>query len=220
MFSRLDWGFNTRYFPVSSFLKNSEDGTCSGEQEELLLNSPEWVMDPLLDSWMMGLPSYQLTACLQVTVGDLILVLHCLLSSHCFRFIFLFCFVLTSDIFSASISKCFVDVCRAKFSVTLQQRKRTRLSFLQAPFQNLSILQLRMFTTLYLSVQNGGVVCAQTSCPSTACRDPVLPPGECCPVCTGRCFHQGAEYESGSAFTSPSDPCLTCTCLVSLTFLA
>ncbi|XP_043980613.1 kielin/chordin-like protein [Gambusia affinis] len=60
---------------------------------------------------------------------------------------------------------------------------------------------------------NGGVVCAQTSCPSTACRDPVLPPGECCPVCTGRCFHQGAEYESGSAFTSPSDPCLTCTCL-------
>ncbi|XP_014900210.1 kielin/chordin-like protein [Poecilia latipinna] len=60
---------------------------------------------------------------------------------------------------------------------------------------------------------NGGVVCAQTSCPSTACRDPVMPPGECCPVCTGRCFHQGAEHESGSTFTSPSDPCSTCTCL-------
>uniref|UniRef100_A0A3B3VJK7 VWFC domain-containing protein n=1 Tax=Poecilia latipinna TaxID=48699 RepID=A0A3B3VJK7_9TELE len=47
----------------------------------------------------------------------------------------------------------------------------------------------------------------------TACRDPVMPPGECCPVCTGRCFHQGAEHESGSTFTSPSDPCSTCTCL-------
>uniref|UniRef100_A0A3B5N165 Kielin cysteine rich BMP regulator n=1 Tax=Xiphophorus couchianus TaxID=32473 RepID=A0A3B5N165_9TELE len=60
---------------------------------------------------------------------------------------------------------------------------------------------------------NGGVVCAQTSCPSTTCRNPVMPPGECCPVCTGRCFHQGAEHESGSTFTSPSDPCSTCTCL-------
>ncbi|MEQ2287677.1 hypothetical protein AMECASPLE_015108, partial [Ameca splendens] len=63
------------------------------------------------------------------------------------------------------------------------------------------------------SCLNGGVVCAKTSCPSIACRHPVTPPGKCCPVCTGRCFHQGAEHQSGSTFTSPSDPCSTCFCL-------
>ncbi|KAM4553451.1 kielin/chordin-like protein [Fundulus diaphanus] len=63
------------------------------------------------------------------------------------------------------------------------------------------------------SCLNGGVVCAQVSCPSIACRHPVMLPGECCPVCTGRCFHQGVEHQSGSTFTSPSDPCSTCSCL-------
>lgn len=63
------------------------------------------------------------------------------------------------------------------------------------------------------SCLNGGVVCAQESCPSTTCRHPVTLQGECCPVCTGRCFYQGLEYQSGSTFTSPSDPCSTCSCL-------
>ncbi|XP_034443111.1 kielin/chordin-like protein isoform X2 [Hippoglossus hippoglossus] len=63
------------------------------------------------------------------------------------------------------------------------------------------------------SCLNGGVVCARASCPSVACMRPVTPPGECCPVCTGICQHQGREYQSGSTFSSPSDPCSSCSCL-------
>ncbi|XP_044050662.1 kielin/chordin-like protein isoform X3 [Siniperca chuatsi] len=63
------------------------------------------------------------------------------------------------------------------------------------------------------SCLNGGVVCTHVSCPSVACVRPVTPPGECCPVCTGICHHQGKEYQSGSSFTSPSDPCSSCSCL-------
>ncbi|XP_041854067.1 kielin/chordin-like protein isoform X3 [Melanotaenia boesemani] len=63
------------------------------------------------------------------------------------------------------------------------------------------------------SCLNGGVVCAPASCPSVACRYAETLPGECCPVCTGKCLHRGQEHQSGSTFTSPSDPCSTCTCL-------
>ncbi|XP_035499032.2 kielin/chordin-like protein [Scophthalmus maximus] len=63
------------------------------------------------------------------------------------------------------------------------------------------------------SCLNGGVVCTRASCPSVACVRPVTPPGECCPVCTGVCLHQGKEYQSGSTFSSPSDPCSSCSCL-------
>ncbi|XP_047453521.1 kielin/chordin-like protein [Mugil cephalus] len=63
------------------------------------------------------------------------------------------------------------------------------------------------------SCLNGAVVCASISCPSVTCGRSVTPPGECCPVCTGTCFYQGREHQSGSTFTSPSDPCSSCTCL-------
>ncbi|XP_031149313.1 kielin/chordin-like protein [Sander lucioperca] len=63
------------------------------------------------------------------------------------------------------------------------------------------------------SCLNGGVVCTHVSCPSVACVRPVTPAGECCPVCTGICLHRGNEYQSGSSFTSPSDPCSSCSCL-------
>ncbi|XP_042352823.1 kielin/chordin-like protein [Plectropomus leopardus] len=63
------------------------------------------------------------------------------------------------------------------------------------------------------SCLNGAVVCAHVSCPSVSCLRPVTPPGECCPVCTGICLHQGKEYQSGSSFTSPADPCSSCSCL-------
>uniref|UniRef100_A0A3B4UL11 Kielin cysteine rich BMP regulator n=1 Tax=Seriola dumerili TaxID=41447 RepID=A0A3B4UL11_SERDU len=63
------------------------------------------------------------------------------------------------------------------------------------------------------SCLNGGVVCAHASCPGVACVRPVTPPGECCPLCTGICLHQGKEYQSGSTFSSPSDPCSSCSCL-------
>ncbi|KAM7414471.1 hypothetical protein PAMA_019340 [Pampus argenteus] len=63
------------------------------------------------------------------------------------------------------------------------------------------------------SCLNGGVVCIHVSCPSVACMHPVTPPGECCPICTGICLHHGKKYQSGVSFSSPSDPCSSCSCL-------
>ncbi|CAK6951146.1 kielin/chordin-like protein [Scomber scombrus] len=63
------------------------------------------------------------------------------------------------------------------------------------------------------SCLNGGVVCVHVSCTSVACVRPMTPPGDCCPICTGICLHQGKEYQSGSSFSSPSDPCSSCSCL-------
>ncbi|KAM3870584.1 LOW QUALITY PROTEIN: kielin/chordin-like protein [Diretmus argenteus] len=63
------------------------------------------------------------------------------------------------------------------------------------------------------SCLNGAVVCVSVSCPSVPCVRSVIPPGECCPVCTGVCLHQGKEYQSGSSFTPPTDRCSSCTCL-------
>ncbi|XP_061577935.1 kielin/chordin-like protein isoform X2 [Cololabis saira] len=63
------------------------------------------------------------------------------------------------------------------------------------------------------SCLNGGVVCSSPPCKSTTCKYPVTTPGECCPVCTGKCLHEGEEHPSGSTFTPLSDPCSTCSCL-------
>uniref|UniRef100_W5NEV9 Kielin cysteine rich BMP regulator n=1 Tax=Lepisosteus oculatus TaxID=7918 RepID=W5NEV9_LEPOC len=60
---------------------------------------------------------------------------------------------------------------------------------------------------------NGGVTCVPVTCPSVFCRNPVTPPGECCPVCTGICHYLGQLYESGTIFDSPTDVCSKCTCL-------
>ncbi|XP_028287666.1 kielin/chordin-like protein isoform X2 [Parambassis ranga] len=65
----------------------------------------------------------------------------------------------------------------------------------------------------HCSCLNGHVVCGSASCPRVSCEHPVTPPGQCCPVCTGACFHEGQEYQSGSTFTPSSDPCSSCTCL-------
>uniref|UniRef100_A0A3P9LNU4 VWFC domain-containing protein n=1 Tax=Oryzias latipes TaxID=8090 RepID=A0A3P9LNU4_ORYLA len=65
----------------------------------------------------------------------------------------------------------------------------------------------------------GDVICSKLFCNSD-CSHPYKPPGQCCgecqqccPVCTGRCLHQGEEHPSGSTFTSPSDPCSACSCM-------
>ncbi|KAG7259540.1 hypothetical protein CRUP_007621 [Coryphaenoides rupestris] len=63
------------------------------------------------------------------------------------------------------------------------------------------------------SCLNGGVVCVARSCPAVSCRRPVRPPGECCPVCSGVCQHEGREPRSGSTFSPAHDPCSSCTCL-------
>ncbi|KAL0968355.1 hypothetical protein UPYG_G00265780 [Umbra pygmaea] len=60
---------------------------------------------------------------------------------------------------------------------------------------------------------NGGVVCVAGSCPPLVCERPVVPPGECCPICTGVCLYQGEEYQSGTSFTPQTDPCSTCKCV-------
>ncbi|KAM6960594.1 kielin/chordin-like protein [Aplochiton taeniatus] len=63
------------------------------------------------------------------------------------------------------------------------------------------------------SCLNGGVVCVSPQCPAVTCARPVTPLGQCCPVCTGACLHQGEEHPSGAFFTTSSDPCSSCTCL-------
>ncbi|XP_029499285.1 kielin/chordin-like protein [Oncorhynchus nerka] len=60
---------------------------------------------------------------------------------------------------------------------------------------------------------NGGVVCVSGPCPPVVCARPVVPPGECCPICRGVCLYQGEEFQSGASFTPPIDPCSTCSCL-------
>uniref|UniRef100_H3DPF7 Kielin cysteine rich BMP regulator n=1 Tax=Tetraodon nigroviridis TaxID=99883 RepID=H3DPF7_TETNG len=63
------------------------------------------------------------------------------------------------------------------------------------------------------SCSSGSVVCSRLSCPSVACVNPVTLPEDCCPRCTGVCRHLGTEYQSGTTFASPSDPCSSCSCL-------
>ncbi|XP_035381615.1 kielin/chordin-like protein isoform X1 [Electrophorus electricus] len=65
----------------------------------------------------------------------------------------------------------------------------------------------------HCTCQNGDVSCDSRSCPEVSCGSPVIPAGECCPVCTGVCEHLGERYESGSTFTSANDPCSSCICL-------
>ncbi|KAJ7329303.1 hypothetical protein JRQ81_015477, partial [Phrynocephalus forsythii] len=60
---------------------------------------------------------------------------------------------------------------------------------------------------------NGTVTCSPAPCPPATCKNPVTPPGQCCPKCTGACRYHGHLYKSGEAFTPPQDPCRACTCL-------
>nr|XP_033814726.1 kielin/chordin-like protein isoform X1 [Geotrypetes seraphini] len=60
---------------------------------------------------------------------------------------------------------------------------------------------------------NGGVTCVPVTCQPVSCQHPIIPPGECCPFCTGVCGYSGQVYESGAVFDSPGDGCTKCTCL-------
>ncbi|KAK7892159.1 hypothetical protein WMY93_024122 [Mugilogobius chulae] len=60
---------------------------------------------------------------------------------------------------------------------------------------------------------SGAVACTQVPCAIVTCRHLVVPPGECCPVCTGDCVHEGRKHLHGSMFSPSSDPCTTCSCL-------
>lgn len=66
-------------------------------------------------------------------------------------------------------------------------------------------------------------------CPPTACDDPILSPGDCCPRChndpcaplpssntSGQpCTYAGRLYDSGSHWNDPYDKCTACNCKVS-----
>ncbi|XP_039224021.1 kielin/chordin-like protein isoform X1 [Crotalus tigris] len=58
----------------------------------------------------------------------------------------------------------------------------------------------------------GTVKCSPTPCPPAPCQEPITPPGQCCPQCTGACRYQGQLYKSGEVFTSPQDACHKCIC--------
>ncbi|XP_078582340.1 kielin/chordin-like protein isoform X1 [Branchiostoma floridae x Branchiostoma japonicum] len=59
--------------------------------------------------------------------------------------------------------------------------------------------------------QNGDINCQTVRCAATPCANPIVPPGECCPVC-GECTYDGQTYPSGETFVAPRNPCLRCTC--------
>ncbi|TTN17667.1 Kielin/chordin-like protein [Bagarius yarrelli] len=59
--------------------------------------------------------------------------------------------------------------------------------------------------------REGTVTCEKRHCPQVTCRFPVQ--SDCCQSCNGVCDHMGRDYDSGSTFTPPNDPCSLCTCL-------
>ncbi|KAH3728063.1 hypothetical protein DPMN_054010, partial [Dreissena polymorpha] len=58
---------------------------------------------------------------------------------------------------------------------------------------------------------DGEVVCDRVQCAPPACKNPVVEPGECCPVCR-QCDYKGRSYEDGQRFTPLTEPCLDCVC--------
>ncbi|XP_078000540.1 protein kinase C-binding protein NELL1-like [Glandiceps talaboti] len=57
----------------------------------------------------------------------------------------------------------------------------------------------------------GGVVqCGPMTCPTVSCKYPVIPNGQCCPVCREQCFFIGKYLDDGEEI-SPRE-CYTCKC--------
>ncbi|GFS26235.1 kielin/chordin-like protein [Elysia marginata] len=77
----------------------------------------------------------------------------------------------------------------------------------------IKLLKLAQLTASLFSSYLGNVLCdsKRDRCPRVACRNPVTPPGECCPVCT-TCQYRGREYRDGQSFALPKDGCRKCTC--------
>ncbi|KAG1700936.1 Protein kinase C-binding protein NELL2 [Nymphon striatum] len=60
--------------------------------------------------------------------------------------------------------------------------------------------------------RRGEVACRPLNCPAVYCKNPVTPPGECCPKCLRTCYIQQQRYEHGEQFSIMSNPCTVCTC--------
>ena len=71
-------------------------------------------------------------------------------------------------------------------------------------------------------LQMGEAHCTPLECPPVHCAHPIVPPGQCCPVCLWHeaynvnnttCSHSGMTFSSGQVWriNSPKDNSLTCT---------
>uniref|UniRef100_A0ABM0MNC7 Protein kinase C-binding protein NELL1-like n=1 Tax=Saccoglossus kowalevskii TaxID=10224 RepID=A0ABM0MNC7_SACKO len=56
----------------------------------------------------------------------------------------------------------------------------------------------------------GAVECSAMDCPQVSCKYPVVPEGQCCPVCRRQCFFGGQFFDDGESF-SPRQ-CAICQC--------
>ncbi|XP_054985230.1 kielin/chordin-like protein [Sorex araneus] len=67
---------------------------------------------------------------------------------------------------------------------------------------------------LQCSCLKSRVHCVPVTCPPSACSEPVLKPGHCCPTCPAPGCSQGDSHvEHGQEWTVPGDPCQICRCL-------
>ena len=65
--------------------------------------------------------------------------------------------------------------------------------------------------------QDGSINCGVENCITPRCRNPLTESGQCCPTCPdAACYSDGQEYEEGEIWDSPSNPCMVCTCNVSI----
>uniref|UniRef100_A0AAV2KWB3 VWFC domain-containing protein n=1 Tax=Knipowitschia caucasica TaxID=637954 RepID=A0AAV2KWB3_KNICA len=62
------------------------------------------------------------------------------------------------------------------------------------------------------SCVDGEIRCSQSRCPPIDCLHPTKITGTCCPVCDS-CTYNQRIYGNGQRFTSPEQPCQSCTCL-------
>ncbi|XP_077999978.1 kielin/chordin-like protein [Glandiceps talaboti] len=62
---------------------------------------------------------------------------------------------------------------------------------------------------------HGNIACDTVDCPPTDCDNPKVPKGSCCPECGG-CEYEGTTFANGDFFTPMSNPCLRCSCAMSI----
>ncbi|KFM74823.1 Protein kinase C-binding protein NELL1, partial [Stegodyphus mimosarum] len=60
------------------------------------------------------------------------------------------------------------------------------------------------------SCVHGEIKCLPVTCPLVPCKKPIIPPGECCPVCPKKCLLEEVPYDHGER-VSPVQ-CATCEC--------
>ncbi|KYN34519.1 Protein kinase C-binding protein NELL1 [Trachymyrmex septentrionalis] len=62
----------------------------------------------------------------------------------------------------------------------------------------------------HCSCLHGEVECKPTFCPPVTCKNPIIPEGQCCPICLRQCYLHGVIYDHGER-VSPKQ-CVECNC--------